>query len=136
MGLQKNFHRVGHLFIMLSLVGCSGSSETPPLGLVTGVVMMNGEPLAGAEVSFVPAKGRPSYSLTTADGKYDLIYVDKVHGALIGEHTVRITTFVEEDTPAAKNFKETIPKKYNVKSALKETVKSGRNEFRFELDSH
>jgi len=136
MDLQKNFRCVAQWLVILSLAGCGGSSDTPPLGLVTGVVTMDGEPLAKAVVSFVPEKGRPSVAMTNADGKYDLIYVDKIHGALLGEHTVQITTYVEEDSPEAKNFKESIPKKYNSASQLKETVKAGRNEFRFALDSH
>lgn len=135
MSLQMNFRRFGRVLVLLLLVGCGGSSGTAPLGTVTGVVTMDGKPLEKVEVSFTPVKGRPSAGLTDANGKYDLTYVDNVRGALVGEHTVRITTYVEEDSPQAQNFKEPIPKKYNVKSEVKETVKPGRNEFNYKLES-
>lgn len=96
---------------------------------------MDGQPLANAVVSFQPVKGRPSGATTTAEGKYDLIYVESTHGALVGEHTVQITTYVEEGSPQEQNFKETIPKKYNSKSELKETVKAGNNKIDFKLES-
>lgn len=106
------------------------------MGQVTGAVSINGEPLKNALVSFEPMTGRGSSAITNAEGKYDLFYVDQARGALVGEHTVRITTYVEEDSPAAAKFKESIPKKYNANSELKETVKPGRNEFNFDLESH
>ncbi len=85
-------------------------------------------------MQFEPTTGRGSSAITNAAGKYDLVYVDQTRGALVGEHTVRITTYVEEDSPAAAKFKESIPKKYNSNSELKKTVKPGRNEFNFDLD--
>lgn len=97
---------------------------------------MDGEPLPRAEVTFTPTSGRGSVAITNAEGKYDLIYVDSTHGAAVGEHTVRIKTYVEEDSPEAQKFKEKIPKKYHVESQLKETVKPGRNNFSFALESH
>ena len=135
MDLQKYARRFAQLLVILLLVGCGGSSRTAPLGTVTGVVTMDDKPLAKVEVSFTPVKGRPSVGLTDTNGKYDLIYVDNLHGALVGEHTVRITTYVEEDSPEAQNFKETIPQKYNLKSEMKETVKAGRNQFNYKLES-
>ncbi|WP_050986309.1 hypothetical protein [Schlesneria paludicola] len=132
--LKKNFRSVAQSLLLLSVVGCGGSSGTPPLGQVTGAVTINGEPLKDALVQFEPTTGRGSSAITNAAGKYDLVYVDQTRGALVGEHTVRITTYVEEDSPAAAKFKESIPKKYNSNSELKKTVKPGRNEFNFDLD--
>lgn len=135
MELQKNSRRLSLFLLMASLIGCGETVKSPPLGKVTGIVTMDGQPLANAVVSFQPEKGRPSGATTAADGKYDLIYVESTHGALVGEHLVRITTYVEEGSPQEQTFKETIPKKYNTKSELKETVKAGNNKIDFKLES-
>jgi hypothetical protein len=135
MELQKKNYFVGLLLIGLSIVGCGEAVKMPPLGQVKGVVTMDGQPLANAVVSFEPAKGRPSGATTNAEGKYELIYVETTRGALVGEHAVRITTYVEEGSPQAQTFKETIPKKYNLKSELKENVKAGSNKIDFNLES-
>ncbi len=43
-------------FLTSVFVGCSGSDE-PDLYEVTGQVMFQGAPLAGAQITFVPEKG-------------------------------------------------------------------------------
>jgi len=66
--------RVGlALAIVLLLAGCSGSAV--PLGNVAGRITMDGKPLAGALVRFIPETGgRSSQGMTDADGRYTLDY--------------------------------------------------------------
>ncbi|HWL08897.1 MAG TPA: hypothetical protein VNQ76_10850, partial [Planctomicrobium sp.] len=65
-----------------------------------------------------------------ASGAYALDYTDSVAGAKVGQHTVQITTArMDDDT------QERVPSIYNVKSTLAVEVKSGNNEFNFNLTS-
>lgn len=53
---------------------------------------MDGTPLPDAIVVFVPEKGNPSTGRTDDSGKYELSYPGDSKGALVGSHTVKITT--------------------------------------------
>ncbi len=86
-------HRVGALgfglLVFTALAGCS-RGDRPDLGIVSGIVTLEGEPLANVEVAFIPNNGRPSYGKTDAAGNYDLNYIRNIQGAKIGVHNVLI----------------------------------------------
>jgi hypothetical protein len=122
------------------LMGC-GSSDIPPLGPVTGQVLLKGKPLPDAKVIFNPAKGggRPSGGKTDEDGNFELFYAEGIPGAILGPHKVLITTFVgkddESDEPEAKfGKKELVPSIYNSQTKLVAEVKKVNEEFVFKLD--
>ncbi len=119
------------------LVGC-GSAD---MGSVTGTVTLDGKPLAKALLRFEPVNGeRASMGETDDNGEYKLEYSLQKSGARVGEHKVTITTAAEpypdpdsgEYLPARP---ELLPKKYNIDSELRKTVKGGRNTINFELSS-
>ena len=75
-------------FIMISLAGCGGAGkDMPKLGTVTGTVTLDGQPLKGAKVQFVPNDSRPSGAITDDQGKYQLIFNENTNGAAVGKHT-------------------------------------------------
>jgi hypothetical protein len=118
-------------------VGCGGSN-LPPTGTVTGVVTVDGQPIEGASVEFIPSSGRPSVGLTDASGKYELMITNDDKGALVGSHKVRITTLVnpvssEGDGPTVEGRKEMLPAKYHDESELTAEVASGSNTIDFAL---
>jgi hypothetical protein len=85
----------------LAAVGCGGPRYVP----VSGVVTLNGKPYPGAVVNFQPVAtggdaypGRGSYGHTDSEGRFTLVVDDKVKGAVVGKHRVRIATR-EEVTP-------------------------------------
>jgi len=108
------------------LVGC-GDSSGPELGKVSGTVTLDGAPLAGATVEFHPqGEGvRPSFGATDADGGYELMFLRDKPGAPVGMNTVMITVDPPQEVPA----------KYNKSSELTADVKSGSNQFDFNLTS-
>ena len=126
-------------FVFLS--ACGGGSDTPPLGTVTGVVTLDDKPLADAEVTFQPEKGRPSLGKTDSEGNYTLVYTASDNGALIGPHKVLITTAVEafSDESGGGNDREArpgiLPPKYNAQTTLTAQVKPGANTIDFPLKS-
>jgi hypothetical protein len=96
------------------------------LAEVSGTVTVDGAPVPSLQVLFEPKdKSQPSsLGFTTADGKYELKCASGVPGAVVGQHTVRVTT-AEIDDPAGSPL--TIPAKYNTSSQLTHEVKAGTN---------
>ncbi|WP_437194285.1 carboxypeptidase regulatory-like domain-containing protein [Planctomicrobium sp. SH527] len=118
--------------------GCSGNSAGhPDVGAVSGVVTLDGAPLADAIVEFSPESGRPSSALTDAEGRYSLTYLDNVSGALLGTHTVRISTgrYATQPDGSSIPVPEKLPAKYHEKSTITKEVKARMNQFDFELTS-
>ncbi len=117
------------LVAVLFAPGC-GRDDRPPLGRVQGVVTLDGEPLEGALVVFEPIEpARPSRGVTDAAGRYTLVYLRDIEGAVIGEHEVKIGTATEE-SPV-----ERLPAHYHHATTLTAEVSRGRNEHNFELTS-
>jgi hypothetical protein len=114
--------------LALIFVGCGGSGH-PPLGKVTGNVTINGTPLTGVIVAFMPAEGRPATALTDDKGFYRLEYTDGVAGCKVGPATV---TFFP---PTGGNPSHPIPAKYSSSgsSEFKVEIKSGSNKLDFDL---
>lgn len=126
------------LFILsllsLACYGCGGSGAK--LGKVTGKVTLGGQPLPDALVTFSPEGGSPSAGLTSADGSYTLIYSKGVNGAVVGKHTVTISTFQPAlEDPPTPAVPEKVPLKYREgEELLTATVNSGSNKLDFTLE--
>jgi len=76
-------------FLCLGMVlpGCSGKAMLP----VEGTVTLDGEPLAGAAVSFVPAEGgRPSTGQTDDQGHFTLASYTANDGVPPGEYKITV----------------------------------------------
>ena len=114
----------------LAILGCSPSQQ-PPLGRVSGIVTLDGLPLANATVRFTPAgPGRTSEGITDAEGRYALRYLRDIPGANVDRHTVRITTASE-----ANGGRELLPPRYHSHSQLEARVVAGTNGLDFALRS-
>lgn len=114
------------------LVGCGGGKpkNLPELGNVTGVIELDGKPVAGAIVMFEPkGSGALSSGGTDAAGVYSLMYRPDISGAPVGEHTVRISKRDGDAGP------EVMPSHANDKSDLTATVQAGENKIDFKLKS-
>lgn len=80
------------LTVTCVIAGCGGQGGID-LTSVTGTVTSDGQPLAGADVTFMPVgeEGSPSAGTTDASGNFDLKYSDGRSGAALGSHQVVIT---------------------------------------------
>lgn len=125
--------------LLLGIIGCG--SDGPELTQVTGTVTLDGKPLPGATLTFVPeATGAsPSYGVTDANGNYSLMYSRDKYGAMIGKHNVEIAThkLTADDMAEGQPVPEfvPIPKKYKQPGALTADVKPGDNDIDFALAS-
>lgn len=83
---------------VLTVAGCAGAQKPVK---VEGTVTLDGKPLAGATVAFVPAadKGRAAAGRSDADGSFRLTTYRTDDGALPGEYVVTVS--VTPDDPSA-----------------------------------
>jgi hypothetical protein len=119
------------LTIAFSLIGCESG---PELGAVTGLVTLDGQPVPDAFVTFTPkGPGRPSQTKTDAQGRFTLKFSGTREGALIGQHSVTVST--ADITDDGRNIEEIIPAAYNRKGSVDVTVERGDNVINLELES-
>jgi len=121
---------VCYVLLVISTAGCSKSG--PELAPVTGRITLDGKPLAKTDVVFQPnGSESPSSGRTDADGRYQLAYKRGVMGGHVGSNIVRITI-----SPDVVANPPNIPARYNSDSELSKEIKSGQNEFNFDLTTN
>lgn len=117
---------------ILVLSGCGSSSgETlPELGLVTGKITLDGQPLPEAMVTFQPSSGGAmSSGATDESGIYEIFFNTETPGAVIGTHKISISKPDGEAGP------DLVPMKYNFQTTLTADVAAGENVHDFKLTS-
>jgi hypothetical protein len=77
------------VWIILSLVGCGDGRPTRVP--VSGIVLIDGQPLKRGLVKFVPENGRPSVGNIEGDGRFTLTCYDGGDGAIPGTHRVQVS---------------------------------------------
>ncbi len=124
------------LSALLSLLFHLGCSSEEGLGRVDGIVNLDEKPLANASVEFTPidGKGLTSYGRTDNNGAYYMMATRSDKGAAVGKNKVRITTYeVLDDHGKLTTVPERVPTRYNQSTELEADVKSGSNDFNFDL---
>jgi hypothetical protein len=148
--------------IQVAAVGCGGGSgDTTKYAPVAGIVTLDGKPIEGATVSFVPKKtGQMSFGLTGPDGKFSLKSAAGQTGAAVGDHGVTVVLVLDLSPPAPKasaddlapptpaelgntdqpnatsGMKFIIPERYGKPGVLSATVPdSGLSDHKLELQS-
>jgi hypothetical protein len=134
----------------LLTLGCSGGPERPVVQYVEGVVTLDGEPLAAANVTFVPRVSGVELvasGLTDEQGKYRLTSLRGGRigaGAVAGEYGVSIDKLIDTRKdpgglpPKPGDIVQAVPEAYTnpSTSGIEVTVRQGRNrggEFDFHL---
>ncbi len=89
--------------LVVSIGGCGRKSNLPPLAEVTGTVTLDGEPLPGMYLQFVPNRsagtvGPPAVGQIGSDGRYELRTAGQM-GALVGSHRVKIVGYYLPSNP-------------------------------------
>lgn len=76
----------------LLLPGCSGGDDHPATFPVSGTVTFKGQPVVGAQVSFMgQGVSRAATGTTDDQGKYQLTTFKTNDGAVVGKHVVTIS---------------------------------------------
>jgi hypothetical protein len=147
---------LGLVLSLVCVVGCGDTGadySKVELISVGGKVTLDGQPLAGAVVTFDAPDGQFAYGLTDAGGAYALQLDSQKSGCTPGPKTVRISTArkiiglnaaegegaaeVGEANPEASKsaVAEKVPPRYNAKSELKADVSASQKTFDFALQS-
>ena len=151
--MKKNRHVPGWavaVCVILMTCGCSGSGRIKT-NIVEGTITYEGQPLAGATISFTPTgnEGDPAFAQTDAQGRYKLqtLRGEVNAGTTAGEYVVTISKY--DFVPTGRKLRtddgemvdETVPKLAipeiyldQGKTQFKRTVVKGRNKFDFELN--
>lgn len=76
--------------LTLSLfVGCG--SDRPPIAEASGILTLDGEPVAEASVTILPvSEGRPASAITDAEGRFSLQSYPDADGAIVGDYKVSV----------------------------------------------
>lgn len=127
--------------LLASAIGCGPAG--PKLVPVSGVVTLDGQPLAEAGVLFQPAVGGPpATGSTDASGRFELRTQNRP-GAVLGEHRVSVTK-QQTSGPASGvaglepvQVISLVPEKYTrpETSGLKVNVTGDQKEVKLELSS-
>ncbi len=147
---------LGLVLGLACVIGCGDTGadySKVELISVGGKVTLDGQPLAGAVVTFDALDGQFAYGLTDAGGAYVLQLDSQKSGCTPGPKTVRISTArkiiglnaaegegaaeVGEANPEASKsaVAEKVPPRYNAKSELKADVSASQKTFDFALQS-
>jgi hypothetical protein len=134
--------------IALPAVGCGKAK--PATAPVTGRVLLDGKPVAGAAVMFEPVGGGvPARGSTGGDGGFTLSTFARDDGAIVGQHRVSVSKFVVEGVAANELGLEAAPGQQGVQpkaavptryadpktSGLEATVEAGGTSVEFTLES-
>jgi hypothetical protein len=122
--------------VVLAVPGCGGGGKVA----VKGTVTLDGQPVEGAMVAFVPAdpgKGEIAYGTTDKDGTFRLTTTKPNDGAVPGEYKVTVVYAEAAEAPPAQGMKEafeglqkaraqqrTKPPKYNVPAKYGDPARS------------
>ena len=125
-------YRLCYALLLLVAIGCD---DGPPLGKVSGVISLEGQPIETATITFTHVKGRTAFARTDADGFYELNFSDGRAGAMLGENAISIETgrAGSDEQGNFVEYPETLPPKYNVESEITRTVEPGEQVFNFDL---
>lgn len=129
----------GCCLLMALATGCT--PDGPDIARVVGEVKMDGKPLPGATVVFIPqAGGRPAVAETDANGNYTLEFSGGREGTIPGVNKVEITTYrraeVDDTGKPIPGSPEKVPVEYNQSTKLTFDVEKGKkNVADFELKS-
>jgi hypothetical protein len=135
-----------HLYLgsllVIGAAGCGGGGGGFKVAPVSGVVTLNGVPLANAMVRFQPDAtgnpGPPSIGETDDQGNFILTFSDGQEGAVVGPHKVYISTRkmqanAENSDIETEIAPELVPANYRTAPPTFDVPKGGTTSAKFEL---
>ena len=122
----------------LVVAGCG--PKGPDVQFVEGVVTLDGKPLDGAAVAFVPVDkaGISAAGKTDADGRFRLNATQGKKygkGTVVGEYVVTVTKLFWREKATEPDHITPIRYESSTTSPLRATIVKGRNTFEFALTS-
>ncbi|BBO35385.1 hypothetical protein [Lacipirellula parvula] len=136
---------VATLFLTVATFGCGKPAMRPGFAEAHGTVTLDGQPLAGAHVTFENEKGT-SFAVADSAGNYVAEYSRTLKGAPIGKNRILISTKVatpgdDQSTmtlnPKTGEYEKTelVPAKYRKDAPIEIDVTADGAPYNFELTS-
>ncbi len=95
---------------LLAIGVATGCSEARPERVpISGVVLIDGQPMPDCYIQFVPSNGRASRGHTDSEGRFSLTCYEDQDGVLLGAQRVSVTAFKEIN---GETIQWNLPKKY------------------------
>lgn len=118
------------IVVAVVLAGCNNNG--PKVVPVSGVVLIDGQPLTRGSVQVMPAGYRAATGAIGSDGRFRLTTNDENDGCLLGTHAVRV---IGNENIGPADIRWLAPKKYATLegSPLKVTIDGPTKELRIEL---
>jgi hypothetical protein len=114
--------------ISFHLTTPNAAIEPTNLGTVSGMILLDGNPLPGARLVFQGNSNNQAEAVSDRLGRYSMVFTETRKGASVGNNQVTVSL-----TDAG--GQETIPANFNSQTTLKRFVRSGDNFFNFNLTS-
>jgi hypothetical protein len=115
--------------ISFHLTTPNAASELTELGTVSGMILLDGNPLPGARLVFQEGnRNNRAEAVSDRLGRYAMVFTETREGASVGNNQVTVSL---TDTGG----QETIPANYNSQTTLQRFVRSGNNHITFSLTS-
>jgi hypothetical protein len=146
MGSNSAHRRAWRCLLLCAIAGAIlGCGKDANVGIVKGVVRLDGKPLTTGTVRFVPEAGRAATGEIQSDGSFVLGTWGKSDGAVVGKHRVAIIAFQQTEsdggtrprdvTAVNPSVKPLVPARYMAigTSGLTFDVKPGNNPADFDL---
>jgi len=121
--MEIRCYRSGACLLLFLCFGC-GNAGRPSLVPVTGTVYLDGKPVDGAEISFVPEStavpgyGRPSRGTTDQSGKFSPGTYQTADGLPLGTFKVIVTkqeNLNAQGQPVAMENEEALPEQHRIR---------------------
>lgn len=80
----------GIALVALAVMALGCNDGRPKRVPISGVVLVDGQPVPGGELMFVPEGTRPSSSTIDPDGRFTLRCFDGDDGAVLGVHRIQV----------------------------------------------
>ena len=136
----------GIAVVLLCAIGCGAQPGADATARVSGTVTLNGKPIEGVSIAFVPTSGRPASGITNASGQFTLSTFGNGDGAVLGSHKVVLAEPPDDAQPMPgepgwekwKNRKARFAKKYADPELSGFTAEVGtgkKNVFTFDMTS-
>lgn len=89
--------------LAVSLVGCGGDDGLPKTVPAFGVVLLDGQPVEGAQIVAVPDVGQnPASAASDSSGRFELKAFEQKSGAVPGSYKVIVTKTIKVPIGSAK----------------------------------
>lgn len=121
------------LIAAAAAVGClAGCDRGPKIVPVSGIVLIDGQPLKKGSVQVMPAGYRAAAGTIGPDGRFTLTTTDDGDGCVIGTHPARV---VGNENVGTSDIRWLVPKKYASAqdSGLTVTIDGPTNDLKIEL---